>query len=194
MTGCRSGCRSSAGASTTRACSRSAGRSSVSGRGATAARRFEPVIDPALAAMADLTAAQRERSGVVATGAPTDTAADAAGQKIAVELRGATKVFGKGTAHAVTALNELSLAIRDNEFFTLLGPSGCGKTTLLRAIAGFEELSAGEIYLLRPGDRPPAAEPAPGQHGLPALRAVSAHDGGAEHRLRAARCSAASAP
>ena len=98
--------------------------------------------------MADLAAAQRERrSGVVATGAPEDTAADAAGQKIAVELRGATKVFSKGTAHAVTALNRLSLGIRDNEFFTLLGPSGCGKTTLLRAIAGFEELSAGEIYL-----------------------------------------------
>ena len=84
---------------------------------------------------------------MVPSRAPAYAAADAAGQKIAVELRGATKVFGKGTAHAVTALNDLSLGIRDNEFFTLLGPSGCGKTTLLRAIAGFEELSAGAIYL-----------------------------------------------
>ena len=80
---------------------------------------------------------------MVPTRAPAETAADAAGQKIAVELRGATKVFGKGTAHAVTALNDLSLAIRDNEFFTLLGPSGCGTTPHVRAIAGCAELRAG---------------------------------------------------
>ena len=36
------------------------------------------------------------------------------------------------------ALDNVSVAIRENEFFTLLGPSGCGKTTLLRLIAGFE--------------------------------------------------------
>jgi spermidine/putrescine transport system ATP-binding protein len=40
-----------------------------------------------------------------------------------------------------------SLAIAEGEFLTLLGPSGCGKTTLLRMIAGFEEPTAGEIYL-----------------------------------------------
>ncbi len=39
------------------------------------------------------------------------------------------------------------MAIRQNEFFTLLGPSGCGKTTLLRLIAGFEAPSAGHILL-----------------------------------------------
>jgi spermidine/putrescine transport system ATP-binding protein len=105
-------------------------------------------IDPAFPAMADLATAQRERRPrVVPSRAPADSAADLAGENNAVELRGATKVFGQGGAHVVTALNDLSLAIRDNEFFTLLGPSGCGKTTLLRAIAGFEELSAGEIYL-----------------------------------------------
>ena len=69
------------------------------------------------------------------------------GPPVAVELQGATKVFGAGTAHAVAALQDVSLSIRDNEFFTLLGPSGCGKTTLLRTIAGFEELSAGRILL-----------------------------------------------
>lgn len=47
----------------------------------------------------------------------------------------------------VTALHDLSLAIRNNQFFTLLGPSGCGKTTLLRLIAGFEIVSGGEIHL-----------------------------------------------
>jgi spermidine/putrescine transport system ATP-binding protein len=42
-------------------------------------------------------------------------------------------------------LDDLSLAIRRGEFFTLLGPSGCGKTTLLRAIAGFERQDGGTI-------------------------------------------------
>lgn len=45
------------------------------------------------------------------------------------------------------ALKGVSLSIGDNEFFTLLGPSGCGKTTLLRSIAGFEDVSEGEIAL-----------------------------------------------
>ena len=47
-----------------------------------------------------------------------------------------------GSVHAVC---EVTLDIRDGEFFTLLGPSGCGKTTLLRMIAGFCELDAGTI-------------------------------------------------
>jgi ABC-type Fe3+/spermidine/putrescine transport system ATPase subunit len=45
----------------------------------------------------------------------------------------------------VMAVDDISLAIRDGEFFTLLGPSGCGKTTLLRMVAGFAELERGEI-------------------------------------------------
>ena len=107
-------------------------------------------IDPAVPAMAKSAATQRERrSRVIVSPAPAARAADAAGQKIAVELRGATKVFGQGTVHAVTALSDLSVAIRENEFFTLLGPSGCGKTTLLRLIAGFEEPTSGEISAVR---------------------------------------------
>ena len=46
---------------------------------------------------------------------------------------------------SVQAVREVSLEIRDGEFFTLLGPSGCGKTTLLRMIAGFCELDTGSI-------------------------------------------------
>jgi spermidine/putrescine transport system ATP-binding protein len=64
----------------------------------------------------------------------------------AVEARGVTKIFGTGP-EGVRALDDVAVAIRQNEFFTLLGPSGCGKTTLLRLIAGFEQPSAGEILL-----------------------------------------------
>ncbi|MBI1383631.1 MAG: polyamine ABC transporter ATP-binding protein [Rhizobiales bacterium] len=70
--------------------------------------------------------------------APTD--------RFAVEGRRLTKVFGTG-ADQVRALDDASIAIRPNEFFTLLGPSGCGKTTLLRLIAGFENATSGEILL-----------------------------------------------
>ncbi|MDJ0931492.1 ABC transporter ATP-binding protein [Breoghania sp.] len=44
-------------------------------------------------------------------------------------------------------LDEVSLEIRENEFFTLLGPSGCGKPTLLRLIAGFEAPTSGQLLL-----------------------------------------------
>lgn len=47
----------------------------------------------------------------------------------------------------VRAVDNVSLAIKDNEFFTLLGPSGCGKTTLLRLIAGLERADDGRIIL-----------------------------------------------
>jgi spermidine/putrescine transport system ATP-binding protein/putrescine transport system ATP-binding protein len=51
----------------------------------------------------------------------------------------------------VVALDDVSLEIRQNEFFALLGPSGCGKTTLLRSIAGFEDPDAGAITILGAG-------------------------------------------
>ena len=58
----------------------------------------------------------------------------------AVAIERVSRTFG--SVHAVC---EVTLDIRDGEFFTLLGPSGCGKTTLLRMIAGFCELDAGTI-------------------------------------------------
>ena len=64
----------------------------------------------------------------------------------AVEARHVVKAFGQGD-HAVRALDDVSVAIRKGEFFTLLGPSGCGKTTLLRLIAGFEMPTGGQILL-----------------------------------------------
>ncbi len=53
-----------------------------------------------------------------------------------------TKRFG-----ALTAVDDISLAINRGEFFSLLGPSGCGKTTLLRMLGGFERPDSGRIYL-----------------------------------------------
>ncbi len=64
----------------------------------------------------------------------------------AVQAERVTKVFGAGQDRVV-ALDDVTLPIRQNEFFTLLGPSGCGKTTLLRLIAGFERPDRGEILL-----------------------------------------------
>ena len=65
----------------------------------------------------------------------------------AIEIKDVLKIYNPNSKNPVTALEKVSLTINDNEFFTLLGPSGCGKTTLLRLIAGFEEVSGGEIQL-----------------------------------------------
>ena len=64
----------------------------------------------------------------------------------AIEIKNVTKVYGAGNS-SVKALKGVDLTIYDNEFFTLLGPSGCGKTTLLRLIAGFEDITEGNIKL-----------------------------------------------
>jgi ABC-type Fe3+/spermidine/putrescine transport system ATPase subunit len=57
-----------------------------------------------------------------------------------IVISGASRSFG-----TVRAVDGVSHAVGDGEFFTLLGPSGCGKTTLLRMIAGFCDLDGGEI-------------------------------------------------
>jgi spermidine/putrescine transport system ATP-binding protein len=59
-----------------------------------------------------------------------------------VALDNLSKRFG-----AVEAVRELTLEVREGEFFSLLGPSGCGKTTTLRLIAGFEQPTAGRVVL-----------------------------------------------
>jgi len=63
-----------------------------------------------------------------------------------IEIESVTKTFGNGP-EAFTALDDVSVTISSNEFFTLLGPSGCGKTTLLRVIAGFIDPTRGKVAL-----------------------------------------------
>src|SRR5205085_7365137 len=57
----------------------------------------------------------------------------------------------------VVAVDDLTLEIERGSFFAMLGPSGCGKTTTLRMIGGFEQPTAGQIYL---GDREVSGLPA----------------------------------
>jgi multiple sugar transport system ATP-binding protein len=59
-----------------------------------------------------------------------------------IRVEGVSRRFGK-----VTALDDVSLEVRDREFVVLLGPSGCGKTTLLRIIAGLETADQGRVII-----------------------------------------------
>ena len=59
-----------------------------------------------------------------------------------IEFRDVHKYYGD-----YHALRGITATIRPGEFFSLLGPSGCGKTTLLRTIAGFEDISSGAVLV-----------------------------------------------
>jgi multiple sugar transport system ATP-binding protein len=72
-----------------------------------------------------------------------------------IQLENISKKFKE-----TVALNDVSLSVRDQEFFVLLGPTGAGKTTTLRVIAGLEKQDAGHVYFdgqqiddLQPADR-----------------------------------------
>ncbi len=65
----------------------------------------------------------------------------------AVELRNVSKRFPGPSGEIVAAVRNVTMQIRDGEFFSMLGPSGCGKTTSLRMIAGFELPTEGDVYI-----------------------------------------------
>ena len=61
----------------------------------------------------------------------------------AIDIKSAGKIYPNGTR----ALEDVSISINDGEFVVLVGPSGCGKTTLLRMVAGLEDITEGEISI-----------------------------------------------
>ena len=68
-----------------------------------------------------------------------------------VRFQSVRKLFGK-----VAAVDDVDLEVADGEFVVLLGPSGCGKTTLLRCLAGLEQVDGGRVRI---GDRDATDEP-----------------------------------
>lgn len=72
-----------------------------------------------------------------------DPGSATSGHPVLLAIDSVSKSFGD-----VIALDDVSIDIRQNEFFALLGPSGCGKTTLLRSIAGFESPDSGSIDIV----------------------------------------------
>jgi ABC-type nitrate/sulfonate/bicarbonate transport system ATPase subunit len=63
-----------------------------------------------------------------------------------LHIQNLSKVY-RADGHEVVAIDEISLAIRNKEFATILGPSGCGKSTLLRIVAGLMKPTRGVVRL-----------------------------------------------
>ena len=61
----------------------------------------------------------------------------------AIKISNVGKIYPNGTR----ALEDVNILINDGEFVVLVGPSGCGKTTLLRMVAGLEDITEGEISI-----------------------------------------------
>ena len=92
---------------------------------------------------------------------------------IVLSLNNVNKVYQRRGRPPVHAVKSLSMTIDRGEIVALLGSSGCGKTSTLRMIAGFEEVSSGDITLanrriehLPPARRSAHARSAPTSIGL----------------------------
>ena len=72
----------------------------------------------------------------------TAATTEAAKAETVLEIQGLSREYA-----GETAVEDLSLSVREGELLTLLGPSGCGKTTTLRTIAGLEEPTEGSVSI-----------------------------------------------
>jgi ABC-type nitrate/sulfonate/bicarbonate transport system ATPase subunit len=64
-----------------------------------------------------------------------------------IDIRNVSRTYSDTSGLQTDALYDVSLAIRQGEFLSLIGPSGCGKTTLLRLIAGLDSPQSGELLI-----------------------------------------------
>ena len=108
---------------------------------------------------------------------------------MAIEVRNVSKGFGN-----FVALNNVSFTVPPGELVALLGPSGGGKTTMLRIIAGLEAADSGTVLLEGEDASERSAQGSRRRVRLPALRALPAHDGLRERRVRPARAPARTRP
>ena len=98
-----------------------------------------------------------------------------------LELQGLRKSFG-----LIDVLHGIDLTLADGEMLVIVGASGCGKSTLLRLVAGLERPTAGRVVLGGRDVTQPRSVRARHRHGVPELRALSAHDRVRQHGLRPA--------
>src|SRR5512142_2037703 len=79
----------------------------------------------------------------------------------AIEMQDVLKQFNTPEGGIISAVNHVTMQIKNGEFFSMLGSSGCGKTTSLRMIAGFEWPTSGEVYIEGEpqGHKPPFLRP-----------------------------------
>ncbi len=78
------------------------------------------------------------------TAARQEAQGSEAGAQPAIEARGVTRQYVGGT---FTAVDDVSMTLRENEIVCFIGPSGCGKTTMLRMIAGLEYPTRGDLSI-----------------------------------------------
>src|SRR5689334_8827913 len=77
-------------------------------------------------------------------------------QPYVIEARSLGKVYNSGAA-PIVALEDISFAVEEGSFVSLVGPSGCGKSTLLQMLAGLATCSSGEVLI----DGEPVRKPLP---------------------------------